>query len=162
MEEAQVLNEIRRRFPRAVRQADRLWGEDVLVIGRESLLPLAEALRAEPWSYSLLLDVTCVDYLAGRGVLEMIYTLYSLGRNHRLRLKVELPAGEPSLASLTPLWKNADWLEREVFDMFGVRFEGHPYLRRIFLYEGFEGHPLRKDYPLRRRQPIIPPRKAEP
>jgi NADH-quinone oxidoreductase subunit C len=72
---------------------------------------------------------------------------------------VPLPAARLSIASLAALWKNANWLEREVFDMFGVRFEGHPDLRRLFLYDGFQGHPLRKDYPLRRRQPIIPLRK---
>jgi NADH-quinone oxidoreductase subunit C len=60
---------------------------------------------------------------------------------------------------LTPLWKNADWLEREVYDLFGVRFEGHPDLRRLFLYDGFQGHPLRKEYPLRKRQPTVPSRK---
>ena len=162
MEKAQALTEVRRSFPEAVREAYSLLGEDILLTSRESLFRLAKGLQAEPWDYALLLDLTCVDYLASRGCLEMIYTLYSLSRNHRLRIKVEIPAGEPSLDSLTPLWKNADWLEREVFDMFGVRFEGHPYLKRIFLYDGFEGHPLRRDYPLRHRQPIIPPRKREP
>jgi NADH:ubiquinone oxidoreductase subunit C len=85
----------------------------------------------------------------------MVYHLFSLSRNRRLRIKTGVSESDLRVASLTPLWKNADWLEREVYDMFGVHFEGHPYLRRLFMCDGFEGHALRKDYPLRRRQPII-------
>ena len=91
----------------------------------------------------------------------MVYHFLSLDTNARIRIKAGLPAENPEIASLTGMWKNASWLEREVFDMFGVRFAGHPDLRRLLLYEGFEGHPLRKDYPLRKRQPRIPLRKAE-
>jgi NADH-quinone oxidoreductase subunit C len=78
-----------------------------------------------------------------------------------VRIKVRLSEKDLKIESLTPLWKNANWLEREIFDMFGVHFEGHPYLERLFMYDGFEGHPLRKDYPLSKRQPIIPMRKKE-
>ncbi|MBM3297925.1 MAG: NADH-quinone oxidoreductase subunit C [Candidatus Aminicenantes bacterium] len=156
MEETRVLNELRTRFPGAVRDALSLAGDDVLLVEREGFFRLAEALKAAPLDYALLLDLTCVDYLARSGCLEMVYTFLSLGRNHRLRVKITLPAGEARLPSLAPLWKNADWLEREVHEMFGVDFEGHPGLRPLLLYEGFEGHPLRKDYPLRRRQPLIP------
>jgi len=156
MEETKTLNDIRRLYPDKVREAFALFGDDILVTDRESFFSLVRSLKEKPLHYIMLLDLTCVDYLAERSCLEMVYTLFSLDRNHRLRVKVPLPAGELSVPSLTPLWKNADWLEREVFDMFGVCFEGHPDLRRLFLYEGFQGHPLRKDYPLRKRQPIIP------
>jgi NADH-quinone oxidoreductase subunit C len=159
MEETKTLNEIRRLYPDKIREAFALFGDDILVTDRESFFSLVRSLKEKPLHYNLLLDLTCVDYLAQRSCLEMVVTLYSLDRNHRLRIKIPLPAGEFSIPSLTPLWKNADWLEREVFDMFGVRFEGHPDLRRLFLYDGFQGHPLRKDYPLRKRQPIIPSRK---
>jgi len=159
MEETKTLNEIRRLYPEKVRDAFALFGDDILVADRESCFSLVRSLKGKPLNYIMLLDLTCVDYLAERSCLEMVYTLFSLDRNHRLRVKVSLPAGELSIPSLTPLWKNADWLEREVFDMFGVRFEGHPDLRRLFLYDGFQGHPLRKDYPLRKRQPIIRLRK---
>ncbi len=156
MEEKDFMTDLRAQFPETVRDASRLPGDDVLLIDRGGLLDMARALRHPPWDFEILLDLTCVDFTASRGVLEMVYTFLSLKHNRRLRVKTEVPVSEPRLASLTPLWKNADWLEREVFDLFGVRFDGHPDLKRLFLYEGFEGHPLRKDYPLRRRQPLIP------
>ena len=160
MEETQVLSELKKRFPEAVLESRLGAGDDELVVEREWLFRVAGGLRGKPLDYALLLDLTCVDYIASRGRLEMVYHLASLSGKHRLRLKVELPAGEPCLPSLAPLWKNADWLEREVHEMFGGRFEGHPGLPPLLLYEGFEGHPLRKDYPLRRRQPLIPLRKG--
>jgi NADH-quinone oxidoreductase subunit C len=89
----------------------------------------------------------------------MVYHVFALAAKRRLRIKLSLPDDRPSVDSLAPVWKNANWLEREVYDMFGIRFEGHPDLRRLFMYDGFEGHPLRKDYPLRKRQPLIPLRK---
>jgi len=88
---------------------------------------------------------------------EVVYHLYSLEWNRRIRLKIALKEGALSLDSLTGLWKAADWFEREVYDMFGVQFKGHPNLKRILMYDSFEGHPLRKDYPVNKRQPIIGP-----
>ena len=88
---------------------------------------------------------------------ELVYHLYSTTRNHRVRLKVPLTSADPSADSLTGLWQGANWFEREVWDLFGIRFTGHPDLRRLLLYEAFQGHPLRKDYPARKRQPLIGP-----
>ena len=88
---------------------------------------------------------------------EVVYHCYSVPKNHRLRIKVLLPAVTPSVPSLTGLWSSANWYEREVWDMYGIRFEGHPNLKRIMMYEGFEGHPLRKDYPVNKRQPLVGP-----
>ncbi|MBI3324518.1 MAG: NADH-quinone oxidoreductase subunit C [Candidatus Omnitrophica bacterium] len=88
---------------------------------------------------------------------EVVYHFYSLARNHRVRVKVPVPASDPVVDSVAGLWKSADWFEREAWDMFGVRFAGHPDLRRILMYKEFEGHPLRKDYPVNRRQPLIGP-----
>ena len=87
----------------------------------------------------------------------VVYHFFSLEHKHRLRLVVPLEDTDPELDSLTPLWAGADWLEREVWDMFGVRFCGHPNLKRILMYEEFQGHPLRKDYPVNKRQPLIGP-----
>ena len=88
---------------------------------------------------------------------EVVCHLYSSLRNRRLRVEVPLTAADPSVPSLTGLWKSADWFEREAWDLFGVTFTGHPNLRRILMYESFQGHPLRKDYPIRKRQPLIGP-----
>jgi NADH-quinone oxidoreductase subunit C len=87
----------------------------------------------------------------------VVYHFYSLPLRHRLRVVVPVDETDADVESLTPLWAGADWLEREVWDMFGIRFRGHPHLRRILMYDGFEGHPLRKDYPVKRRQPLIGP-----
>lgn len=88
---------------------------------------------------------------------DVVYHFYSSTRNHRLRLRVPLTAADPTVASLTGLWKSANWFEREAWDMFGVTFMGHPDPRRLLLYKEFQGHPLRKDYPIRRRHPLIGP-----
>ena len=88
---------------------------------------------------------------------DVVYHFYSSIHNHRLRVKVPLRAAEPNIPSVSGLWATANWFEREIWDMFGIRFTGHPNLKRILMYEGFEGHPLRKDYPVRKRQPLIGP-----
>jgi NADH-quinone oxidoreductase subunit C len=139
-----------------VESSEETFGDQTLIVRREGLVPLMTGLRAAPFDYAVLLDVTCVDFLAPEGRFEMVYHVFSLSRNRRLRIKTSLPGDNPVVDSLTGLWKNADWLEREVFDMFGVGFIGHPNLKRILMYEGFEGHPLRKSYPWRKEQPRIP------
>jgi NADH-quinone oxidoreductase subunit C len=134
-------------------EASREGDDLVLVIRPEALLRIMGSLKEHPYSYKLLLDLTCVDFRRDAGSFEMVYHLYSLDAGRRIRVKVRLPADAPLIDSLAGLWRNANWLEREVYDMFGVVFRGHPDLKRILMYDGFEGFPLRKDYPLRRRQP---------
>lgn len=151
-----LIEEIRAKLGQAVEDVSESFGDPVLTVRPGSLRPVLAALREKPFDCAVLLDLTCVDFAAGEGRFELVYHLYSLSRNIRLRLKTSLPAADPAADSITGLWKNADWLEREVFDMFGVRFDGHPYLRRLLTYEGFEGHPLRKSYPWRLAQPRIP------
>ena len=108
--------------------------------------------------YDLLLDVTAVEYRDRELPLEVVYQLWSLERKSFLRVKIALDkAGPLEVDSAVDLWKGADWMEREVWDMFGIRFAGHPDLRRLLLYEEFEGHPLRKDYPIGKRQKIPVP-----
>lgn len=148
-----LIEAIEARFPGETGEAS-FDGDDVaLLVGPGALVAVAGFLMGPPHSYRMLLDLTCVDFRASAAGFEMVYHLNSLERPSRVRLKVRLGADGPAVDSLTGLWKNADWLEREVFDMFGVVFNGHPNLKRILMYEGFEGFPLRKDYPLRRRQP---------
>ena len=88
---------------------------------------------------------------------DVVYHFFSSAHHHRLRVKVPLTAADPVVDSLTSLWDSANWFEREVWDMFGIQFAGHPNLKRILMYEPFTGHPLRKDYPTRKRQPLIGP-----
>ena len=104
--------------------------------------------------FEQLVDLTCVDYLNFPHATDrygVIYSLLSITHNHRLWVKAFVNDPTPTLPSVTTLWKGADWMEREVYDMFGIVFEGHPDLRRILTWEGFEANPLRKDYPLRGR-----------
>ncbi len=133
---------------------------DATAVIRPDYLPLViDFLKHDPrLQFDVLIDITAVDYRERRPRFDVVYHLLSLPFNRRLRLKVPVEDGEESLRSLTPWWRSANWLEREVWDMFGIRFVGHPDLKRILMYEGFEGHPLRKDYPIHRRQPRIGPK----
>jgi NADH-quinone oxidoreductase subunit C len=123
------------------------------------MLEILRWLRDDPESdFRFLIDETAVDYPGKVSRFELVCHLFSLSKGHRLRVKIPIDEGDAWAHSLDPLWKNANWLEREVYDMFGIRFEGHPDLRRILMYPSFEGYPLRKDYPVARRQPIVPER----
>ncbi len=159
MEKEKVIEELKRKFSDKIKEISVQFGDEILLIERDSLLDIARFLKDEPYSYSMLLDLTCVDYKGQEPRFEMVYHLFSIPNVERLRIKVRLSEEDLQIDSLTSLWKNANWLEREVYDMFGVSFKGHPDLRRIFMYDEFEGHPLRKDFPLRKRQPRIPLRK---
>jgi NADH-quinone oxidoreductase subunit C len=140
-------------------------GQAVVVVPREGLADALRVLRDDPATrFEQLIDVTAVDYLGRTPRFEVVYQLHSLAYRHRLRVKVGVDEADAVVASAVPLWQSALWAEREVFDLFGIRFAGHPDLRRILMYPGFEGHPLRKDYPLMARQPLVPERDpiAEP
>jgi len=140
----ELVDSLRRAFPDVTLESLTYLKQNYLVLPRESILPVAMFLKSE-WNFNLLADLTAVDYPQRERRFEVIYQLYSFSRNEQLRVKV--PLGEPeTIESVVPVWAGADWLEREVFDMFGIRFEHHPNLTRILLPEGWEGHPLRKDY----------------
>lgn len=158
MEAEEVLKRLTERFPGTLRLAPDGAQDRVLIVHGDILLDLMAVLKSPPHNFALLLDVTCLDLRASQGSYEIVYHLLSLSRRARLRVKVAVREEEAAVDSLSGLWKNAGWLEREAFDMFGITFRGHPDLRRILMYEGFEGHPLRKDYPLRKRQPRLPER----
>lgn len=144
--------------PSAVLATHAHFGDATAVVDPAKLILVMTFLRDEPaLAFDMLTDLTCVDYLGSEPRFEMVYHLYSVARNHRLRIKARIPEQPAVVATLTELWASADWMEREVFDLYGIDFEGHPDLRRILLYEEFEGHPLRKDYPKTRRQPLIGP-----
>ena len=161
MEKKKITEILKERFQEKIKETSAQFGDETVVIDRDFLVDLSKFLMKESYAYTMLLDMTCVDYFGDDLRFEMVYHLFSITNNDRVRIKVRLSEKDLKIDSLTPLWKNANWLEREIFDMFGVHFEGHPYLERLFMYDGFEGHPLRKDYPLRKRQPMIPMRKKE-
>jgi|CXWL01.1.fsa_nt_gi NADH-quinone oxidoreductase subunit C/D len=153
---ATVENPVLAKFADGVRLDSRATDQETWIVRREVLADVARALRDDPKTrFNLLLDVCGVDF-PDRGAdeggrFESVYHLYSVPRAARLRLKVPLQEDDLSLPSLTGLYHSADWHERETYDMFGFKFEGHPNLRRILCHDGFQGHPLRKDYDAARR-----------
>ena len=159
MEKKKVIEELKKKFSKKIKEISVQFGDENILIEKDSLLDIVRFLKDKPYTYSMLLDLTCVDYKGQELRFEMVYHLFSVTNVQRLRIKARLSEKDLQIDSLTSLWKNANWLEREVYDMFGVIFKGHPDLRRIFMYDGFEGYPLRKDFPLRKRQPRIPLRK---
>ncbi len=132
----------------AFEEARAFRGELTIYIRPEGLIRACEFLRDAPGlAFKLLADVTAVDLYPNEPRFEVVYHLLSLDTTRRLRIKVRLPGENPRIASAVPVWPAANAFEREVFDLFGIVFEGHPFLERILLPEEWEGHPLRKDYP---------------
>lgn len=145
---------LRATFGNAIGRAAVVRDETIVTVAREQLLAIMAWLRDTPeQGYDYLVDVTAVEYRDRERPLEVVYFLRSLARRTDLRVKVELdPGGDLTVDSVVPLWQGANWLEREVYDMFGISFRGHPDLRRILMWETYaEGYPLRKDFPLRGR-----------
>jgi NADH-quinone oxidoreductase subunit C len=133
--------------PGAVQDAVTQAGDLTLEVARDRLLEVARFVAGPPLSFELLSDVTCADWPERPGRFRLAYHLFSLGSGSRLRLRV-WAGEEPEVDSVTGVWATADWHEREVYDMFGVRFRDHPDLARILMPLDWEGHPLRRDYPL--------------
>jgi len=162
-EESITLRLMKEAFAPMIIETHSFRGDDTIVIKKEALFEVAKYLKETPeLDYNFLMDLTVVDYLKYKDStkkhrFEVVYHFYSLEHNHRVRIKVPVEEEDPTVDSLVPIWSIANWLEREAWDMFGIRFNNHPNLRRILMYEEFQGHPLRKDYPLRKRQPLIGP-----
>jgi NADH-quinone oxidoreductase subunit C len=144
---------LRERFGDAVVRTQVVWGETTVWVRPENVLQIVRWLHDDPSQrYEYLADVTAVEYRNDEQPLEVVWHLRSLAYRRFLRLKAMLPKNRLTVASVCPVYRGADWLERECFDMFGIRFEGHPDLRRILMWEQYrEGYPLRKDFPLRGR-----------
>jgi NADH-quinone oxidoreductase subunit C len=153
-----VLEILQERLPHAVLEAGSYVGDEMALVDRAHLVEALTLLRDDPeLDFAMLTDLTVVDWLGQVPRFEVVYHLYSLRHRHRVRIKVgvaEAPA-ECWVPTATGLWHAAAWSEREAWDLYGVRFAGHPDLRRILMYEEFVGHPLRKDYPQNARQPLI-------
>jgi len=135
--------------PQVVAEVIDFRGETTVVVPRQHLVRVSEYLAGQPGLlFSFLSDLTAVDRFPLEPRFELNYQLLSLDRKERLRLRVRLPGAEPVVASVSPVWPTANWHERETFDLFGIRFEGHPDLTRILMPDDWEGYPLRKDYPV--------------
>jgi len=123
--------------------------EMTITVVREAIREACALLRDNPeFPFNYLSDVTCVDWYPTEPRFEVIYHLLSIPKKERVRLKVQLDGSSPVIESITSVWPGANYFEREVFDLFGIRFTGHPYLRRLLMPEDWNGHPLRKDYPV--------------
>ena len=144
-------------FPGALQQTHAYLGDATAVVDPKRIVDVLQFLREEV-AFDMLMDLTAVDYLGQTPRFEMVYHLYSTANNQRVRIKARLAEEATEIASVSALFASANWMEREVFDLYGIRFDEHPNLRRILLYDEFEGHPLRKDYPKERRQPLVGPR----
>jgi NADH-quinone oxidoreductase subunit C len=161
---SQILQRVRDRFGAAIVESHEHRGDATAVVDRTRVIDTLRFCRDEPTlAFEMLMDLTAVDYQKYPGRedgprFEVVYHLYSLAHNHRVRLKVRVDEDDAAVPTAVDLWPIANWFEREVWDMFGVRFTGHPDLRRLLMYEEFVGHPLRKDYPINRRQPLIGPK----
>jgi NADH-quinone oxidoreductase subunit C len=131
-------------------------GDEWARVRRESWIEVATFLRHDAATrMEMFIDLTCVDRFSTEPRFDVVVHLYSVSKKHRVRLYGGVPEDDPTIDTLVPVWAGANWFEREAYDLYGVRFKGHPDLRRILMYPEFVGHPLRKDYPKEKRQPLI-------
>ena len=153
------IDRINSKFKGVILDSHDFRGDQTITVQKNILIELFKFLRDDPeLDFKFLMDLTAVDYLNRKdNRFEVVYHFYSLQHNNRLRVKVPVNEDDCTIDSVSSLWKTANWYEREVWDLYGIKFNGHPDMRRILLYEEFKGHPLRKDYPINKRQPLIGP-----
>jgi NADH-quinone oxidoreductase subunit C len=150
-----VLDKLNERFGEAVLETHSRCGDDTALVDRDKVLELLLFLRDDPeLRFDLSSTVTAVDRYGREPRFEVVYHLYSTVKKHRVRIKCAVPEEDPTIDSSVSVWAGNNWHEREVYDLFGIQFKGHPDLRRMFMQKTFEGHALRKDYPKDRRQPL--------
>jgi NADH-quinone oxidoreductase subunit C len=131
-------------------------GDEWVRVRRDAWSAVATFLRDDPATkMEMFIDLTVVDRFSTEPRFDVVMHLYSVSLKQRVRLYAGVPEEDPTLDSLVPVWAGANWFEREAYDLYGVRFKGHPDLRRILMYPEFVGHPLRKDYPKEKRQPLV-------
>jgi NADH-quinone oxidoreductase subunit C len=144
-----VVAKLRSWSANAIEEVIEYRGDTTIVVPRKVLRSVAEQCRdIEELKFNLLTDATCIDRYPLEPRYELHYQLISIPLKRKLGIRVKLSGSDPVVDSLFPVWKGANWLEREIFDLFGIQFTGHPDLRRILLPDDWEGHPLRKDYPV--------------
>jgi NADH-quinone oxidoreductase subunit C len=151
MEATDIAELIKDRFPTELKEIKEFRGQVSVVVKKDRIREILRYLNGTPELYfNFLQDLCGVDYLNKKEPrFEVVYQLFSLRHRHTLRVKAEVPEEDAAIDSVVDIWAGADWHERECFDLFGITFKGHPDLRRILMPEDWEGHPLRKDYPLK-------------
>lgn len=145
-----VAEDLRAKFPERVIEIASFRGQIAVIVKNEGIKEVLRYLRDEH-SFDHLQDLCGVDYFPRKPRFEVVYQLYSISKRHQIRIRVQVDEDDPEIDSVTELWPGSNWHERECYDMFGIRFSGHPDLRRILMPEDWDGHPLRKDYPLQGR-----------
>jgi NADH-quinone oxidoreductase subunit C len=134
----------------------RQHGDETVVLARAGMLDVFRFLRDDPrCQFNLMVDLTGTDDRRRKPRFEVVTHLKSIPLHHRLRIRIPLDEADLEVDTISELWVAADWYERECFDMYGIRFKGHPNLKRLLMWEGFEGHPLRKDYEKGHVQPLV-------
>jgi NADH-quinone oxidoreductase subunit C len=154
-----IFDRVTERLAPVAAAISRVHGVLVLTLAPTALLDAVRQLKAD-FGFDLFLDVTAVDWLGQQPRFELVYHFYSTRERVRVRLKMRVPETDPTVDSLIALYASAGFMERECHDMYGIVFQGNPDLRPILLYEGFVGHPLRKDYPKEQEQPLVRYRSA--
>jgi len=152
-----VLEILSEKFGDDVLETHAQFGDETAVVSSSRWREVAQFLRDDPrLSFDMFTDLAGVDWMGMQEPrFEVVLHLRSLEKGHRIRVKTRVSEDKAELDSLYPVWRGADWLEREAFDMFGITFHGHPDLRRILMYPEFEGYPLRKDFPANGIQPLV-------
>lgn len=146
-----VVQKLKEKFPNSVLDTYSFRADNTVIIKKEDILDVCRFLKSDPeLDFNFLSDLCGVDYMGREPRFEVVYHLFSINKHHRVRLKAMVGEGE-KIHSVVGIWTTADWHEREAYDMYGIVFEGHPNLTRILMPEDWDGHPLRKDYPLKGR-----------
>ena len=151
-----VLDRLKEHFQLEILETGSQLGNEWARVRRDAWRAVAEFLRNDPVTQmNMFIDLTVVDRFGREPRFDVVLHLYSTDKKHRVRLYGGVSEEDPTIETLVSVWVGANWFEREAFDLYGVRFKGHPDLRRILMYPEFVGHPLRKDYPKEKRQPLV-------
>ena len=149
MTNAEIIEKLKGHLPASILATEEFRGDLTVVVRLDDIVRVAEFIKTDPaLAFDLIIDVLGVDMYRPEDRFEVVYNIYSLANKRYLRLKVLVPEAAPAVPTVTGVWPGANWHERETWDMFGIRFTGHPDLRRLYMPEEFEHFPLRKDFPL--------------
>lgn len=153
-----VIEFINQNYPHTIIKSHAEYGDETVFVDKKDIFEFLKFLKTNSkYPFDLMLDICGVDYFGENPRFEVVYHLYSMKTKARLRIRVKLAENDLNIPSAISIWEASDWFEREAYEMFGIVFQGHPNLKRLLTWEAFEGYPLRKDYPIDKRQPIPEP-----